>query len=175
MKKVYLILSRSQTMMAIAVRIVTRRYYNHISIALEPSLDEFYSFGRKYPLITFPAGFVKESKGRGFYKLHPNIPVSVMEFELSDEDYDIVTDRLNMFRENPEKYKYDLIHLPQMIRGKPYEIGNTYVCSVFVATLFKDIVNFGKDLSLVYPEDFKKLNGKVIYEGKIKDYKYEEQ
>ena len=41
--------------------------------------------------------------------------------------------------------------------------------------MLKDIVSFDKELIFVQPEDFLKLGWKTVYEGEIKDYKYEEQ
>ena len=63
----------------------------------------------------------------------------------------------------------------KMMAGKPYRSEDHYVCSVFAAYLLNDHLDFGKDYSLVYPEDFYIFGFDKIYEGTTGEYKYEEQ
>ena len=49
MKKIYIILTQSGTLFSKTIRFFTGKPYNHASIGLNESLDEFYSFGRKVP------------------------------------------------------------------------------------------------------------------------------
>lgn len=175
MKKIYIVLSRSNTILARAIRIFTKKYYNHTSVAFDKSLDIFYSFGRRNPRLMFPAGFIIEGVHSGFFGIHPKTRICVLEGEISDEDFDTVQSRLAPFIANPKKYKYGVLQMPKMMAGKPYRSEDHFVCSVFAAYLFRDILNFEKDYSLVYPEDFYKFNFKKIYEGTARDYNYEEQ
>ena len=161
--------------MAKAIRLVTKKYYNHSSLSLDSSLDNFFSFGRRYPKYALPAGFVIEHRNKGFYALHPDIPIKVLEGEVTDEQFSLIVQRLTPFIAEPKKYKYGIDQALYMTVNREYENGNKYVCSVFVATMLKDIVSFDKELIFVQPEDFLKLGWKTVYEGEIKDYKYEEQ
>lgn len=175
MKNFYIVLSRSHTIFAIIIRCFTRKYYNHTSVAFDKSLDEFYSFGRRNPRFMFPAGFITEGAHKGFFQIHPKTKIRVLEGELTQEQYEIVMEKLTPFKENPKKYKYGLIQAVMMVLNIPYHSDTHYVCSVFAAYLFKDIFDFGKDYSLVFPEDFCKLGLNKIYEGRTGDYRYEKQ
>lgn len=173
MKKFYIVLSRSNTLFARLIRLVTHKYYNHTSFTFDKSLDVFYSFGRRNPKHMFPAGFIIEGVHSGFFGLHPDVKICVLEGEISEENYEIIQERLKPFIANPKKYIYGTFQTINMTLGKPYRSEDHFVCSVFVAYLFRDILDFGKDYSLVYPEDFYKFNFKKIYEGTAGDYTYE--
>lgn len=175
MKKVYIVLSRSGTILARAIQVFTKKYYNHTSISFEKSLDTFYSFGRRNPYLMFPAGFITEGVHRGFFGVHPNTKICVMEGEISDGDFDTVQKKLAPFIANPKKYKYGITQMIKMMRGVPYRSEDHFVCSVFAAYLLKDALDFGKDYSLVYPEDFYMLGFDKIYEGTAGDYEYDKQ
>ena len=99
----------------------------------------------------------------------------MLEGECTDEQFSLIVQRLTPFIAEPKKYKYGIDQALYMTVNREYENGNKYVCSVFVATMLKDIVSFDKELIFVQPEDFLKLGWKTVYEGEIKDYKYEEQ
>ena len=175
MKHVYIILSRSSTIFALIIRAFTKKYYNHTSFALDKSLDTFYSFGRRNPRLMFPAGFITEGLHTGFFGLHPDTKICVLELEVTREQYRLIQERLKPFIENPKKYKYDVFHrFFNMPFNRPYKNKNNYVCSVFAANLLRDIYDMGKDCSLVYPEDFYRLKYNKIYEGTARDYNYEQ-
>lgn len=175
MKKIYIVLSRSGTVLARAIRLVTKKYYNHTSVSFDRSLDVFYSFGRRNPRLLFPRGFITEGVHKGFFGLHPDTRICVLEGEISDRDFTLVQQRLAPFVARPKRYKYGVLNLIKMWAGRPYRTENKYVCSVFAAYLLDGILDFGKDYSLVYPEDFYNFGFKKIYEGTAGDYSYEKQ
>ena len=175
MQKIYIVLSRSHTILARAIRIFTKKYYNHTSIAFDESLQPFYSFGRRNPKLMFPAGFITEGVHTGFFGLHPDTRICVLETEVTDEDIKIIQERLKPFTDAPLNFKYGVFQMPKMMTGRTYVPENQFVCSVFVAHLLKDIVPFTKDYSLIYPEDYFDYGFKKIYEGTAGDYKYEQQ
>lgn len=174
MEKFYIVLSRSNTLVAILIRIFTRKYYNHASICFKKDLSRFYSFGRKNPRFMLPAGFIIEGVHTGYFGAKPKTKIIVFEGELEKEDYDLVQRRLKEFLDNKEMYKYNILGLVTAFFKIPWHRKRHYTCSAFVASLFSGILDFGKDYSLVEPEDFYKFNFKVIYEGTAEDYSYEE-
>ena len=60
MRKVYLVLTYTGTILSRIVKLYTRKEYSHVSIALDENLEEMYSFGRVNPYIAFIGGFVHE-------------------------------------------------------------------------------------------------------------------
>ena len=53
MKKVYIVLTQTGTILSRAVKLYTGKQYNHASIALDEELEELYSFGRVNPYNAF--------------------------------------------------------------------------------------------------------------------------
>jgi len=175
MRDFYLILSRSNTVMAQLVRLFTRKYYSHASIAFDESLDEFYSFGRKHPLLMFPAGFISEGIHTGYFGVYPKTKVKVLKGQVTEDEYDLLKEHLNEFISAWDWYRYDVAGLFNLVFKKPSVRARNYTCSGFTAHIFRDILEFDKNYSLVEPEDFYKFDFETIYEGTAGDYSYEKQ
>ena len=47
MKKVYILLTHTGTILSKAIKLYTSHEYTHVSIALDEKLDRLYSFGRR--------------------------------------------------------------------------------------------------------------------------------
>ncbi len=170
MKDVYIVLSRSHTILARAIRIFTKKYYNHTSVSFDLSLEPFYSFGRRNPKYMFPAGFIIEGVRSGFFGLHPDTKICVLKTQVTDEEYDLMQKRLQPFIKEPLKYKYGVLQLFYMMFNINYTPKTQYVCSVFVASLFRGILDFDRDYTKMYPEDFYQFNFEKIFEGDAGDY-----
>ena len=76
MKKVYIVLAHTGTILSRIIKIVTGAEYTHASIALDEDLDKMYSFGRKYSYIAFIGGFVKEGSNIGTFKRFYNTEIN---------------------------------------------------------------------------------------------------
>ena len=87
MKYIYIILTQSGTRVSKFLKFFTHKEYNHSSLALNKSLDEFYSFGRKTVNNILNGGFVIEHKNTGVFEKLPNSPCVVIEKEVTDEQY----------------------------------------------------------------------------------------
>lgn len=68
MRKVYIVLTYTGTILSRIVKMYTRREYSHVSIAFDEDLKEMYSFGRLNPYNPFIGGFVYERIDRGLLK-----------------------------------------------------------------------------------------------------------
>lgn len=60
MRKIYIVLTYTGTLLARIVRFYTKKKYSHVSIALDEDLSRMYSFGRLNPYNAFVGGFVRE-------------------------------------------------------------------------------------------------------------------
>ena len=58
MKKIYIILTFTGTILSRIVRIYTRKEYSHVSISLDQDLTKMYSFGRLNAYNPFSGVFV---------------------------------------------------------------------------------------------------------------------
>ena len=173
MNKVYIVLSRSNTALAMLVRTFTGKYYNHASIAFEKDLNNFYSFGRKNPRLLFPAGFISEGVHTGYFGLKPHTQLRVLEFEVEEEKYNMLVKNVEGFEKRNRRYRYNILGLPMILCNKPWNRTIHYTCSGFIAYCMRNILDFGKHYSLAQPEDFFKFKHKKIYEGTAGDYHYE--
>ena len=60
MKRIYIILTYSGTVLSRIVKAYTGAEYSHVSIGLDENLTKMYSFGRLNPYNPFIGGFVHE-------------------------------------------------------------------------------------------------------------------
>lgn len=175
MKKVYVIMSHTGTILSRLIRINTGAEYTHVSISLDENLRRMYSFGRIYPHIAFIGGFVRESKHYGTFKRFKNTEVSILELEVTERQYAEITENIFYIRKNKKKYRFNILGLVIAGLNKKRNKENYFYCAEFV----KYILNKGNvDLSnlpeVIKPEDFKNLkNANVIYKGYLRDYEVE--
>ena len=67
MKKIYIILTHTGTILSRIIRHWTKDEFSHISISLDKDLEEMYSFGRLNPYNAFVGGFVREGLDKGTF------------------------------------------------------------------------------------------------------------
>lgn len=173
MPKLYLVLTRTNTNLAKAIRFFTKRSYNHVSIALDDRLDRLYSFGRRRPRNPFFAGFVREDILTGFYHYFNDTTCIIYELSVSELQWSRLQGYLTPFLSDPMRYKFNFIGLILCGLSIPFSPKNTYFCSQFISEALEQsgIYSFGKDCRLIQPASFMNLpNAKVIYRGKIVSY-----
>lgn len=168
---VYIMVSRTNTLLGLTIRRLLGVSYNHCSIALDDSLETIYSVGRKELRNMFAAGFVVESKSRGFFAVHSNSDIMLLRLPVSRTEKMQIRQVIAEFQQTP--CKYSLLGLIYCYWGIPMERQNRLFCSQFVAqVLQKAQVNvFDKPASLVKPHDFLRIPvAEFIYTGKIGQY-----
>ncbi|MBQ8044069.1 MAG: hypothetical protein IJ272_08000 [Clostridia bacterium] len=172
MKKIYIILTQSGTLFSKTIRFFTGKPYNHASIGLNESLDEFYSFGRKIPTNPFIAGFVTEHKDTGVFEIFKKSPSVVIELPVTNEQYESISNMINNFKINKDDYKYDLINVAFFYSRYRLKRINRFFCSQFVAYVLNSAgISTPKPPEQIQAVDFLKLKkANVIYKGHIQNY-----
>lgn len=173
MKEIYIIMSHSGTIISNIIKFYTRANYSHVSIGLDKSLTEFYSFGRKNPASPIGGGFVREGINQGIYKLYKNAKCKVYNLTLTDEKYEQLKQAIYDFVERQNSFKYNYVGIFTIMFGFKFNRKNYYFCSQFVSEILhvNQIIEFNKDFSLIKPQDFEKVkDAKLIFEGKVADY-----
>ena len=158
---VYIVVSKTNTLLGMMIQAMLGVRYNHCSIALDESLETIYSVGRKEIWNVFSAGFVVESKSSGFFAVHTEADIVLMRIRHAIADY----------QEMP--CKYNLLGLVYCYRGIQKNRENRLFCSQFVAEVLKraEIDVLDKPSSLVRPHDFLSVpSAETIYIGKIGRY-----
>ena len=170
MREVKIVLTQTNTIISKTLKALSKKPYNHISISFEDDCSTMFSFGRRFIWFPLIGGFVKEDINSGVFKMHPETKCKIYKFEVSDEDYEIVTERLNKFLSKPEKYRYSFLNVFLIRFNIPYQRKYHYVCSSFVSYLLKGIIPMQKEISLVIPDDYNSLNLHTEYEGQLVEY-----
>jgi len=172
MKKIYIVLTYTGTILSRMIKIRTRAEYAHSSIALDEGLDEMYSFGRLHPYIAFWGGFVKEGIKEGTFKRFKNTTVGVYCIEVSDEQYENLKNVIKNIRDNKKDYKFNIRGMALTSLNMGNSRINRFYCAEFVKyVLEKSDIDISELPKAIRPEDFKKLkNTTLIYKGYLKNY-----
>ena len=169
-KRIYLLLTRSNTVVSKAIYQLTKDEFTHISLSIADDMEPMYSFCRRYPRLSLPAGFTSESLYHGFYAIHQKIPCQLYTMEISDIDYSRLKLALELLMTHSPELKYDVLGTMYCHFGIAHQRRNYRYCSWFVAELLGKlrILHFDKDYSLVRPIDFTKFqNCQLVYRGTV--------
>lgn len=170
MHNIYILLTRSSTMISRAIHYTTGDDFTHSSIAYDDDLYTLCSFGRKYPRLMFTAGLVSEGLEYGYYRLHANMPCALLGLSVSDEVYARIRNRVDRMRMQKDDYRYDVRGLIRCKLGKESNRPNRYFCSKFVSEVLGDsgALRLPKPTSLMRPQDFMDMPQlTVLYRGSI--------
>lgn len=170
-RKAYIILSYTGTFYSRFLRIVLASRFVHTSIALDDKFREVYSFGRKYPRLMFPSGFVREDFNE-LAKVFKNSICQIYEMDLDEEKYEDLREIINKYIKEKDKYHYNIIGLVPLNFNIKFRRRCHYVCSQFVGKVIQDagVYDLHKDFSLIKPKDINDMTIlKKVYEGKIAD------
>ena len=87
MKTIYILLTRSGTLLSKLVYAATGASYTHASMAFDAELSCLYSSTRKNGYTMFPAGPSKEYLNKGVFRLRDDAPCVLYALEVSKETY----------------------------------------------------------------------------------------
>jgi hypothetical protein len=169
---VYVVLSRSPTILSRAIRIFKRDEYTHAALSLDRELQYMFSFGRRRPSNPFIGCYKRENLGDGFYRACGRLPGAVIEVPVSPAQYSDVCVQIQDFLLNSHCYDYNYAGLIGNLAGMPCRSENRFFCSEFVYHVLhkSGICDFGIPRNLVRPQDLSGLDGAVIYKGDLKEY-----
>ena len=172
MKKIYIVLAHTGTLLSRIIKMKTGAEYTHSSIALDENLDEMYSFGRKYSYIAFIGGFVKEGASFGTYKRFYNTEISIFELNVTYEQYNKIQEIIEYVKLHKDEYKFNILGLFLAGFNRKRKQEKTYYCAEFVKkVLEKADVDVSNLPEVIKPENFKNLkDAKLIYKGLLKEY-----
>lgn len=174
MKKLYIILAHTGTVLSRIIKIWTKDQFSHVSIALDADLEEMYSFGRLNPYNPFWGGFVHEHINKGTFKRFKNTRTEVYSIFVTDEQYEKARKTIEYLKRNKEKYKFNFMGLASVSIKKKIVRKNTFYCAEFVKHVLKvsGISEVNELPEIIRPENFKDLPGmRLEYEGFLRKYK----
>lgn len=169
---IYIVLSQTGTLFSRIIRLCTKDPYNHASIALDDSLSVMYSFGRKTRYNMLNCGFILENFNKGLFTYFKEARCCIIEVPVSDYEYKEIKKAIDCFIENQNSYRYNLIGVCGYALGICFKRKNRYFCSQFVSYILKNTHFWNLEPEFTKPMDFFNIkNKRVVYEGKIIDFK----
>ena len=176
MKTVYVILSSTGTRPARLIRLVTKAEYSHASIALVPSSQHLYSFGRRKLKNFLVGGFINEDTRKHVMGLFPHAPCVVLALTVSARSYEKMELIIDEFNRQYKRCKYSFVGAFTSLFGIKKRLKYHYTCSQFVASMLylSDAVKLPKHPSLMKPSDFLKIpEFTEVYRGELSGLSFE--
>lgn len=172
MKKIYIVLTYTGTILSKLIKIYTKNEFSHVSISLDKDLNKMYSFGRLNPYNPFIGGFVHEHLDSGTFRRFKKTKTQIYYLEISDKQYSELETILLNFKEKRKQYTFNVIGLFAVSIKLKIKVKKVFYCAEFVKYVL-DKSNIKTELpDIIKPEDFKNLKGiKEIYNGILNDYK----
>ena len=174
MRKIYIILAHTGTILSNIIRYWTKDEFSHVSIALDADLEEMYSFGRLNAYNPFWGSFVHEHINKGTFKRFKNTTAEVYSLFVTDEQYEKARRTIEYFKNNKQKYKFNVLGLACVSINKKIIRKNTFYCAEFVRHILKviGVTEVNELPRIIRPQNFKELNGlRLEYEGLLRKYK----
>lgn len=172
MKKVYIVLTHTKTILSRLIKEFTKCEFSHVSISLDVDLNKMYSFGRLNAYNPFFAGFVHEYINKGTFKRFYKTKTKVYSLNVTDEEYVKIENTINQIKAEKEKYKFNIIGL--VAAGVHKKIGNdhSFYCAEFVKYVLENAGIKTNLPEIVKPEHFESLEDiNEIYYGLLKKYR----
>ena len=153
MKTIYILLTRSGTLLSKLVYAATGSSYTHASMAFDAELNCLYSSTRKNGYTMFPAGPSKEYLNKGVFRLRDDAPCALYALEVSDEAYFRALHRAEEFMRHSEEYSFNTLGLILCGLHIRWQRRHHYFCS-----------------QLMHPNDYALLPQlKCLYKGRLAD------
>ena len=172
MKNIYILLTRSQTIVSRLVRLSTGDFYTHASIAWDDELATLCSFARRYAALPLPAGLVREELCGGYYGLHRYLPCALLRLRVDDETHRLLRKQIEDMFKDAARYRYSIAGLLCCRAGREIERDGRCFCSQFVAGMLEKCgaAVLDKAPSLMRPEDLLRLPGiQIVHTGRLCD------
>lgn len=169
-RRIYILLTQSETFISKMIRRFTGDSYTHASIAFEEDLNSFYSFARRYPSLPLPAGFVREHLDEGFFERHRDIPCVLYAMKVEPPVYERARSKIAGMFMCRRSYRYNLWGLFLCRIGIAESRPRHYFCSQFVAEVLRDsgAAALPKPPSLMRPQDYEALPGLAcLFRGRV--------
>lgn len=132
-KYVYVILTKSMTIAGKVIRKFTKGEYSHASISLDRDLNEMYSFARYHYHTPMVAGFTSESITSLGLGREEDIDFKIFKIPVTNYQFHLIRKRIEYFKNNSDKYLYNLFGLIFYPVNIEFNVKDTYICTEWVA------------------------------------------
>ena len=173
MRKVYIVLTYTGTILSKIVKFYTRKEFSHVSISLDEKLDEMYSFGRIHAYNPFWAGFVHENKNKGTFKRFYKTKTRIYSLQVDEEQYEKLKEVIDTIKDKNKRksYKFNFMGLIGVMFNMRINRERGFYCAEFVKYCL-DESNIELELpEVIKPDDFNRIsNANDVFRGLLRDY-----
>ena len=172
MNNIYILLTRSRTIVSRLVHLSTGDTYTHASIAWDDDLTTLCSFAHRYTALPLPAGLVREELCGGYYGLHRYMPCALLRLRVDDAAHRLLRQQIEEMLADAARYRYSVAGLLSCRAGREIEREGRFFCSQFVAGMLEKCgaVALPKPASLMRPEDLLDLPEiRAVHIGRLCD------
>lgn len=169
-RTVYILLSRSTTLLSRIIHHFTAGDYTHVSIGLEGPAGAFYSFGRLIPERPFPGGLVREQVDRGFFLAFPHTLCCLYALTVTEAEYQAIRERIAIMYAKRSQYHYSLLGVIACHFNIAFLRRHHYFCSQFVAEVLSEsgVGDLPNVPELTRPMDFVTIKQlRKIHQGEV--------
>jgi len=172
MRKIYIVLTHTGTILSRIVHLLTKNKYTHASISLDVNMDGMYSFGRLNPYNPFIGGFVKEEINSGTFRRFRNTKTEVYSLKVTEEEYERLKKIITTISVEKDIYKFNVLGLIYALFHKRCIRKNRFYCSEFVRhTLEESNIQIKGICHVIKPEDFRRIKKlRLVYSGLLRNY-----
>ena len=164
-KDLYVVFSSTPNKMGALIRSFTGSRYNHVSIALDSSLSQMYSFARRYYRTPFYGGFVKESISRYHINGH-SAQICVCRIPIPGEQHRMLEAHLADMLQRQESYLYNHLSAITVPLRRRVNVRDAYICVDFVAQLLQSVgIGVDPDKNYAVDELEQLLHPYTVYTG----------
>lgn len=170
MKTIYILLTKSDTILSRLVHLVTSDTYTHVSVSFDRQLGILYSSSRKNGQTLFPAGPCTERLNAGYYERHGQIPCRLYELRVSDEAYGKAAEEVREIMKHERNYHFNILGLFLCQMKIPFHRKHHFFCSQFVGEILRRsrAVEIPKDTTLMRPSDYTRMPElTLLYQGRV--------
>jgi hypothetical protein len=171
-KNIYIVLSRSSTILSRIIHALTGEEFTHAAIALDVELDYMFSFGRRWRRNPFVGCFKRERLDDKMYSAGRSLPGVIIEVPVTEEQYGDIAGRIDEFRRNSAMFSYNVPGLITGIWGGTWESGKRFFCSEFVYYVLSEsgVCDFGMTRGECRPQTLMRLDGRIVFNGNLQGY-----
>ncbi len=173
MKRIFIVLSSTNTTLAKSIRKCTGTEFSHTSLALDNNFEEMYSFSRRKTNNPFVGRFKRESFDTGIFAKSKDCLCQIYTAQVTDEQIDKIKEKLEYFSKSKKTFKFNNLGLFACWFKIKFPRKYKRVCSQFVSECLDyacpEII-LPKHYWIMQPEDFKfAKNIDLMYRGNMSD------
>jgi hypothetical protein len=167
--KIFIVLTRSPTILSGLIHRVTRAEYTHAALALDENLEYMFSFGRRRMSNPFIGCFKRESLNDEIYGNCEELPGVIAEIPVTPAQYAEICGIVESFLLNHHNYSYNTLGLIRNLVRMPAENDTRFFCSEFVYYVLKEsgVCDFGIMREDIRPEMLLEINGRIAFDGHL--------